>query len=75
MPGWPGWRNISVRKPLAAAAFVWTMFLCTAAFFMGRDLMPGVTSVLIAIVPSCIVGYAASSAWEATQKEENKKDD
>ena len=66
---WPGWRNIPIRKPLAVAAFTWTMFLCTAAFFMGRDIPPGVQSVMIAVVPSCIVGYAASSAWEATKKD------
>jgi hypothetical protein len=64
---WRGWRRVSVRKPLAVAAFVWTMSLCTAAFFMARDLPSGVVSVLLALVPSCIVGYAASSAYEAGQ--------
>jgi hypothetical protein len=66
---WPGWNRVCVRKPLAVAAFIWTMLLCTAAFFMGRDIPPGVQSVMIAVVPSCIVGYAASSAWEATKKD------
>ena len=78
---WPGWHRVSVRKPLAVAAFVWTMSLCTAAFFMGVDIPPGIQSVLIAVVPSCVVGYAASSAWEATQaprceeEEGDKKDE
>jgi hypothetical protein len=66
---WPGWHKVSVRKPLAVAAFVWTMGLCTAAFCFERDIPPGIQSVMIAVVPSCIVGYAASSAWEATKKD------
>jgi hypothetical protein len=66
---WSGWRNVPVRKPLAVGAFTWTMLLCTAAFFMGRDIPPGVQAVMIAVVPTCIVGYAASSAWEATKKD------
>ena len=69
-PKWPGWHKISVRKPLAVAAFVWTMSLCTAAFFMDRDIPSGVQSVLIAVVPSCIVGYAASSAYETVKGHE-----
>jgi hypothetical protein len=65
---WPGWHRVSVRKPLAVAAFTWTVFLCTAAFFMGRDIPTGVQSVMTAVVPTCIGGYALSSAWEATKK-------
>jgi len=65
---WPGWSNVSVRKPLAVAAFVWTMGLCSIAFFMGRDIPPGIQSILIAVVPSCILGYCGSSAWETTHQ-------
>jgi hypothetical protein len=71
---WPGWHKVSVRKPLAAAAFVWTMGLCTAAFCTGRDIPPGVQSVLIAVAPTCIAGYAASSAYEAVKAPKEEKD-
>jgi hypothetical protein len=74
---WQGWRNVSVRKPLAVLSFVWTMGLCTAAYFMGRDIPPGIQSILSAVTPTCIGGYALSSAYEAARvpKEEEKKDE
>jgi hypothetical protein len=72
---WPGWRKVSVRKPMAAAAFVWTVSLCSAAFFMDRDIPPGIQAVMIAFVPSCIVGYAASSAYESVRTREDEEKD
>jgi hypothetical protein len=72
---WPGWHRVSVRKPLAVAAFAWTMGICTAAFCLDRDIPPGIQSVMIAVVPSCIVGYAASSAYESVRREEKDESD
>jgi hypothetical protein len=70
---WPGWHKISVRKPLAVVSAVWGAAMCTGAFLFGRDLPPGVVSVMVAIIPTCIGSYAASSAYEAvkTPKEGN----
>jgi hypothetical protein len=67
---WQGWRNVPVRKPLAVIAFIWTVGFCSIAFYWSRDIPPGIQSVMIAVVPSCIIGYAGSSAWEATKKDE-----
>ncbi len=73
---WPGWYNVSVRKPLAALSTLWGMLLCTIAFVTGHDIPPGVQSVMIAIIPACVASYAASSAYETVrtpQNEEEKK--
>lgn len=75
---WPGWYNVPVRKPLAALSTLWGMAICTVAFALGRDIPPGVQSVMIAIIPACVGSYAASSAYETvrtTQNEEGKKDE
>jgi hypothetical protein len=66
---WPGWHKISVRKPLAVFSVVWGAVMCTVAFCLNRDIPPGVVSVMVAIIPTAIGSYAASSAWEATKKD------
>jgi hypothetical protein len=68
MKWWPGWCNVSVRKPLAVFSALWGAGVCTLAFFFNRDIPPGIVSVMVAIIPTCIGSYAASSAWETTQK-------
>jgi hypothetical protein len=72
----PSWHRISVRKPLAVMSFFWTMGLCTVAYFMGRDIPPGIQSILIAVAPTCIGSYVLSSAYESvrTPREDEKKD-
>jgi hypothetical protein len=73
-PGWPGWHKVSVRKPLAVLAAVWCLALPTMAWVTGRDIPPGAVSVLLAVAPSCVLGYCGSSAYEAARapREEDK---
>jgi hypothetical protein len=72
---WPGWHKVSVRKPLAVFSAFWGAAICTAAFGLDRDLPPGVVSVMVAIIPTCIGSYAASSAYEAVKTPKEEKDE
>ena len=65
---WPGWYNLSVRKPIAVATFIWCMLLCTLSFIFNRDIPQGAVTILSWIVPSCLLGYHASSAYETCHK-------
>ncbi|GHV34416.1 hypothetical protein FACS1894187_04920 [Synergistales bacterium] len=72
---WPGWKHISARKPLAVAAFIWAMGLCTVVFFKGRDFPPNVTEIVKWVSVTVIGGYCGTSAWEAVHKERDKQDE
>ena len=70
---WPGWSRVSVRKPLAVAAFALTAGLCVAAFVINRDLPGNVADVVKWLTAVAVGGYAGTSAWE-TVKEREKND-
>jgi hypothetical protein len=67
---WPGWRNVSVRKPLAVASFVLAGGLCAASFTLGRDLPPNAADALKWLVAVAVGGYAGTSAWETVKRRE-----
>jgi hypothetical protein len=61
---WPGWYKVSVRKPLAVAAFVFCSVLSAASFLADRDIPTNTAEILKWSVCVCIGGYCGSSAYE-----------
>jgi hypothetical protein len=73
--GWPGWYKISVRKPLAVAAFVFCAGLSMFSFIFDRDIRPNTADILKWSVCVCIGGYCGSSAYEAAGSKKEVKDE
>lgn len=72
---WPGWHKVSVRKPLAVAAFFFCAGLSAASFICNRDIPPNTADILKWSVCVCIGGYCGSSAYEAVGARKGEKDE
>jgi hypothetical protein len=72
---WPGWYKVSVRKPLAVAAFVFCAGLSAYSVGVDRDIPPNTAEILKWSVCVCIGGYCGSSAYETVGARKEDKDE